>query len=325
MQPYWKKLQWAALLLYLIVGIGPLLAEKSVHNNDIEFLIVIPSFNNNRIDSSGKNWIEKNLESVFSQTNVKWTLCYVNDCSKDNTGEAAERYAQQRGMLHKCRFINNPVNRGALANLYDVISTCPEHNIVVLLDGDDELFDNEVLNSVEREYRHHKAWITYGSYIKSPPGDRGIGARIPSKVMKNRLFRQSKFVTFHLRTFFAKLFQSIKKEDLMYQGKFFGGGWDLIILFPMLEMASQGHVRYIKRILYKWNSVNPLSDCRVHSNEQGDANVWVRSQLPYAPLKKLFPLEKRSKKTLQAGIIETIDENYFAMCDSFPFLCECTL
>ena len=285
-----KTVRWVAMFLALAIGTTPLFAGKPTPKLDIEFLVLIPSFNNNKIDSAGKNWIEKNLESVFIQ-NYPCTICYVNDCSTDGTGEVAQRYAEQRGMLHKCRFINNPVNRGALANLRNVISECPEHTVVVLLDGDDEFIDKDVLRIVAKEYRSHHAWMTYGSYIVSPPGRRGIGARIPSSVMKHRLFRKSKFVTSHLRTFYAKLFQNIKKEDFKE-----GGGWDLIILFPMLEMASQGHVRYIKRILYKWNSVNPLSDCRVHSDQQGEANVWVRAQPPYPALKSLFPKENRAKR-----------------------------
>jgi glycosyltransferase involved in cell wall biosynthesis len=269
--------------VYLIAFTRSLAAFDSV-----EFLVVIPSFNNNKTDTSGKNWIERNLESVFIQTNTNWTLCYINDCSKDGTGEIAEHYAAQRGMLQKCTFIHNPVNHGALANLYHVISQCPPHKVIVLLDGDDELFNNQVLKVVANEYHHHDAWMTYGSYIRSPGGERGIGASIPSKVMKHRLFRKYKFVTSHLRTFKAKLFQNIEKKDLIHQGKFFGGGWDLIILFPMLEMASQGHVRYIHRILYKWTCVNPLSDCRIHSAEQGLANRWVRAQKPYPALNQLF-------------------------------------
>jgi glycosyltransferase involved in cell wall biosynthesis len=295
MHPHWKPLQWIPFMLILVAGIEPLFAGKSSHKNDVEFLIVIPSFNNNRVDAAGKNCIEENLESVFSQTH-DWTLCYINDCSTDGTGEVAQRYAAQRGMMDKCRFINNSVNRGALANLYNVISKCPGHKVIVLLDGDDKLADTKVLDVVAREYRIHDTWMTYGSYIKSPPGTRGRGAHIPSKVMRHQLFRKWHFVTSHLRTFFAGLFQHIPIEALRRNGRFWRGGWDLIILFPMLEMASEGHIRYIKRILYKWNSVNPLSDYRIHSDEQRKAKEWVRAQPPFAPLKELFPTGSTSKK-----------------------------
>lgn len=290
-----RHLAFHLISLFLCFITTALFADKSEVKGNVEFFVVIPSFNNNKVDESGKNLIEKCLESVFIQSNPNWTICYINDCSQDGTGQAAEDYAKQRGMLHKCHFINNPENRGALANLYDVISRCPDYKVIVLLDGDDALFDHKVLDIVAREYREHDAWITYGSYIKCPPGTRGHGSRIPSKVMKQCLFRKYKFVTSHLRTFKAKLFQNIKFEHLQNNGKFWRGGWDLIILFPMLEMASHGHIRYIKRILYKWNNSNPLSDFRIHSNEQGEANVWVRAQPPYTPLDTLFPVEKHSK------------------------------
>ncbi len=301
MSLYRKTALWVATFLALVINAVPLLAKHAADTKDIEFLVVIPSFNNNKVEAEGKNWIEKNLESVFIQTNPNWTLCYVNNCSTDGTGEVAEQYAQKRGMLQKCRFINNPQNKGALANLYTVISECPEHTVVVLLDGDDELFDDKVLDVVANEYRHHKAWMTYGSFIVSPSGARGLCRHIPAKVMKKRLFRQYRFVTSHLRTFYAKLFQRIKKEDLMHDGKFFGGGWDLAILFPMLEMASKGHVRYIRKTLYKWNSSNPLSDCRQHSDEQGETNKLVRAQPPYPALKKLFSKERLFAKAKSHG------------------------
>ena len=283
MQKNWKTHRWIGLLLFCIAWIGHLSALEP------EFFIVIPSFNNNKIDDNGKNWIEKNLESVFVQTNSNWTLCYINDCSKDGTGSVAEAYAEKRGMSDKCRFINNPVNKGALENLYDAISECPSQKVVVLLDGDDEFAHSKVLDRVAKEYRVKDTWITYGTYIQWPSGHGGLCRRIPKKVMKHNSFRKGRFVTSHLRTFYAKLFQKIKKEDLFYNGAFYRGGWDLAILFPMLEMASKGHIRYIKQVLYRWNNTNPISDCRVHSDEQRAAKVSVRALHRYKPLRRLFP------------------------------------
>lgn len=277
---------------------------------EIEFHVVIPSYNNNKIDAQGKNWIEKNLESVFSQT-YSWRLTYINDASKDGTGSVAEAYAEKRGMLDRCRFINNPTNRGALANLYTVISECSPEQVIVLLDGDDELANNTVLARVAKEYQKKNAWITYGSYVQWPGSGRGIGKRYSKEEMRKQRFRKVSFRTSHLRTFYAKLFQNIKKADLLtnydktLKNKekearlknvcFFKGGWDLIIMFPMLEMASRGHIRYIKDILYHWNCSNPISDCRVHSDEQKYANQWVRSQPPYRALTQLFPTKTHTK------------------------------
>jgi glycosyltransferase involved in cell wall biosynthesis len=283
-----QHVRWFAFCFSLILGTCPLFGL----HRDVEFYIVIPSYNNNKADAAGKNWIEDNLESVFRQTYKKWTIEYVNDCSKDGTGQVAEQFALRRGMRQKCHITNNPVNRGALANLYTAISRCDPRKVVVLIDGDDKLSSPKALERVAKEYRTKKAWITYGSFKSIPFLRRGLGAAFPAKIIKQRAFRKYGWVSSHLRTFYAKLFQSIKRDDLMFKGKFFGGGWDLIIMFPMLEMASQGHIRYIPDILYYWRT-HALNDCNIHSDEQRFANEWVRAQHPYRAKKWLFPIKKK--------------------------------
>jgi mannosyltransferase OCH1-like enzyme len=269
----------------------------------IDFLIVIPSYNNNHGDKKEGNWIERCLESVFSQKNKDkkvrwtWTITYINDASTDGTGEAAEDYAKKRGMQDRCTFINNEKNRGALANLYDVISPCPPRKVIVLLDGDDALTKSSVLDRVAREYLHHDAWITYGSYVQWPGGAHGLCGSYSSSEMKHRRFRYLRFRTSHLRTFRAKLFQNINPNDLKRDGVFCKGGWDLAIMFPMLEMASRGgHIRYIKEILYLWNHVNPISDNRIHLDEQAAAVAWVRTLPPYPALRRLFKEDSKKER-----------------------------
>lgn len=282
MQNTFKRLRELLFFLWLFFGTFPLFGSSGV-----EFVVVIPSYNNNKCDASGKNWIEQNLASVFRQTYKRWTVKYINDCSKDGTGQVAEAFIKRQGMKRKCFITNNPVNRGALANLYTAITSCDPRKVIVLLDGDDELANPKVLERVAKEYRRKKAWITYGCYKAIPDGHKKIGARFPSKVMEERSFRSHKWVSSHLRTFYAKLFQNIKKDDLLDKGRFFGGGWDLIIMFPMLEMASCGHIRYIPDLLYHWRR-HATNDCKVHSDEQMVANTWVRAQQPYPALRKLF-------------------------------------
>ena len=148
----------------------------------VEFFIVVPSYNNNRSDEAGGNWVERCLQSVFSQKNHHWTLTYINDASTDGTGRAAEDFAKRCGMQSKCTFIHNETNRGALANLYDVISQCPPKKVVVLLDGDDELTHAHVLDRVAREYTRRDAWLTYGSYVQWPGGNHGCAAAIPQRI-----------------------------------------------------------------------------------------------------------------------------------------------
>ncbi len=275
-----------ALVFLFFFSAGPS-SSQLFASSDVEFVIVIPSYNNNKVDESGKNWIKENLSSVFRQTYKRWTIRYINDCSTDGTGRVAVRFIKQKGMQRQCRVVHNPSNRGALANLYMAIADCDPKKVIVLLDGDDVLAHPRVLERVAREYRKKKAWITYGSYRAYPKGSRKFGSPFPQHVMRERSFRSYKWVSSHLRTFYAKLFQSIKKDDLLYKGKFFGGGWDLIIMFPMLEMASQGHIRYISDLLYLWRT-HDANDRKIHTDEQRLANEWVRAQPPYPALQKLF-------------------------------------
>lgn len=299
MTPFWNtyvsRLQWilrrtGLLALFLMCGI-------CTSTENIEFLIIIPSYNNNHGDKKEGNWVERCLESVFSQKNKDtsvhwtWTMTYINDASKDGTGEVAEAYAKKRGMQDKCTFINNEKNRGALANLYDVISQCPPRKVIVLVDGDDALANKHVLDRVAREYIYHDAWLTYGSYVQWPGGSYGLCGSYSSKEMRHRQFRYLRFRTSHLRTFRAKLFQNIQIEHLKRDGVFCKGGWDLAIMYPMLEMASRGHIGYIKDILYLWNHVNPISDNRIHLDEQAAAVAWVRTLPQYPALHRLFKKE----------------------------------
>ena len=269
----------------------------------VEFFIVVPSYNNNRSDGSGGNWVRRCLESIFSQENHNWTLTYINDASTDGTGQVAEDYAKGRGMEDKCTFIHNETNRGALANLYDAISQCPPEKVVVLVDGDDEVTSPTVLDRVAKEYTDHDAWLTYGSYTQWPGGHHGVCAHYSPCDIKHRRFRTLRFRSSHLRTFKAKLFQKIDPEDLKINGSFCKGGWDLAIMFPMLEMASRGHIQYIRDILYHWNHVNPISDNKIHADEQAAAVAWARAKPRYPALKTLSddtPRIQRQKGSLAA-------------------------
>lgn len=247
------------------------------------FTVLVLSYNNER-------FYEKNLNSLFSQKYSNWSLLYVDDASTDGTYGAVVKKIESSPFQKQCTIIHNSTNKGGEANFYNAIHTIDPTSVVVILDGDDALAHPKVLSRVAREYEKNDAWLTYGSYALDPSKKRGMcSRRLPHHVLKNNSFRKfPHWYTSHLRTFYAKLFQNVKLQDLQHDGEFFRGGWDLIVTFPMLEMAGKDHIRYIPDILYLYNVQNPISDNRIHSDEQGFANRWVRSQKPYKPLKKLF-------------------------------------
>ena len=69
--------------------------------------IVLPCYN-------GANHLAQSIESVVSQSFADWELIVVNDCSKDNSLEIMQAYAERDSRI---RVINNPVNKKLPASL----------------------------------------------------------------------------------------------------------------------------------------------------------------------------------------------------------------
>ena len=113
-------------------------------------------------------------------------------------------------------------------------------------------------------------------------------APFPKRVIQERSFRKYRWVLSHLRSYYAALFQKIPMEDFLLNGQFMKAAHDVAFMFPLVEMASNGHFRFIKEVLYVYNCANPLSDFRRAVAEQGAVGRMVTSKPPYAPLDKLF-------------------------------------
>lgn len=62
--------------------------------------IVLPCYN-------GAGFLARSLDSVLTQTFTDWELILVNDCSKDNSLEIMQQYAEKDGRIH---IINNEHN-----------------------------------------------------------------------------------------------------------------------------------------------------------------------------------------------------------------------
>jgi hypothetical protein len=130
--------------------------------------------------------------------------------------------------------------------------------------------------------------MTYGSFMIEPGEIRGCSKALPDEVKNNHTFRQYKWVFSHLRTYYAALFQKIPVCDFFYNGTFFSSATDMAYMFPMIEMAANGHYQYVEEILYIYNASNPLSIFRTNREKQLEAERFIRSKPPYMPLEKLF-------------------------------------
>ncbi len=245
-------------------------------------VVVTASYNNAK-------YCLRNLDSVFEQKYENYHIIYVNDCSTDSTLATVKNHIQKRGMQEHVIIVDNDERRGALHNQYNAIHEyCVDTDLVVILDGDDWLFGNDVFSYLNVVYKNPKIWLTYGQFTQYPSGDRGWCIDMPTAVVKNNSFRRFSHLPSHLRTFYAGLFKQIHKEDLMYEGNFFRMTSDVAIMMPMIEMAREGHFKFIEKVLLVWNGKNDLNDHKLIGGLQRNLDVVIRSKSRYHTIETPF-------------------------------------
>ena len=263
--------------------IALLLVSTSLIARDIEFVVVIPSYNN-------EHYARRNLESVINQDcDVPFSIIYVNDCSRDNTKEIVDGIKQEYNLSDSfMKVIHNPVRIGALANIYNTVHDHVEdHQIVVHLDGDDALAHTKVLTRLAKAYKDPKVWMTYGQFVFVPEGPGGRMWGTTYEIPQDAEVRTLVYVAQHLRTYKAALFKKIQKEDLMLNGEFYEMNADMATMIPMLEMAALNHSVFIPDILYMYTYDNPINDHTVNRDLQLDLEEVIRAIEPYEPLNSL--------------------------------------
>ena len=240
------------------------------------FVIITASYKN-------KDWYKWNLDIILGQHYTNYRIIYIDDNSPDNTGKLVYEYAQSLGKGHLIQVIVNDRNVGALENIYTAIHSCKKNEIVVLVDGDDKLAHQDVLKYLNTIYQDPNVWLTYGQFQWFPANIPGFAREIPAGVLENNTIREHRWLTTHLRTFYAGLFQSIKKEDLLWEDKFFPMAWDLGIMYPMIEMAAF-RTKFIPDVLYFYNTANQINDSKVNLNLQGEIDIFIRNKQRYQPI-----------------------------------------
>lgn len=240
------------------------------------FVIITASYNN-------KSWYEWNLDSTLNQNYTNYRVIYIDDHSLDNTGQLALEYARSINKLDKIQVIINNEQKGALANIYNAVHSCKPDDIIVLVDGDDSLSNYNVLPFLNSVYKDPNVWFTYGQFEWFPARMPGFASQLPTWVLEQNSVRNYRWVTTHLRSFYAGLFHKIKKDDLMFEGRFCSMAWDLAIIYPMIEMAAF-HTKFIDQVLIKYNSETNLNDNQVNADLQNRIDCYIRKQPPYNPI-----------------------------------------
>jgi glycosyltransferase involved in cell wall biosynthesis len=269
-------------LLFLISLLHASDIPHSVKNLDLDrvgyksFVFIVPSYNN-------QHYYKRNLDSIFSQTYPNYRIVFIDDASFDGTAELVRAYVTAKNQDFRFILLQNIQQLGSLANIHKGASLCKPHEIIIILDGDDWLFDEKVLEKLNATYADEEVWVTYGQFVYYPSGAPGWAAPLPPEVIANNAFRDHNWTTTHLRSFYAGLCHRIQLKDLMYKGKFFPMAGDLALMWPILEMAGT-HSRFIPDCLYVYNTENPINDEKKNKELQSFLGFVTRAKPRYQPV-----------------------------------------
>lgn len=258
---------------------------------NLHIKVIIPGYN-------CEKWIEKCLNSIKSQTYTNWQAIVIDDVSTDNTAKKMIAIAKTDSRF---LFIQNTKRVTALANIIKGIqkANCKDEDVITLVDGDDWLASPAALSIVAKAYEDPKVWLTYGTF-KQVPGDRVDTEARPTPPDYDP--RHNPNLWRHLRTFKYFLQKNLKDEDMRFSetGEYFPASYDVVMMRPMVEMATYKHVKYIDKVLYVYNRGNPLCDGNVNRNLQARCGAEVYWGPPYAA---------RTKEQLVKGTRPMVDTN----------------
>lgn len=239
------------------------------------FIIVTPTYN-------AEDWIERNILSLKNQKYKNFKSFIVNDLSTDRTKSIA-----QECINGDTRFscIDNQEKSYPLGSTINAINFAEpaKEDVIVILDGDDWLYNEDALSKLNNEYEKSNCLMTYGSYIEFPSENRGLFCQqIPQEIIDNNSYREYQFMASHLKSFKFKLWQKIKHSDLLdYEDNPYPMAGDIAYAFPLLEMAGD-RAKFIKDILYVYNSYNPLNEHKTDHDLQLSIEKEIRRKNKYS-------------------------------------------
>jgi len=156
--------------------------------------------------------------------------------------------------------------------------------VLVVLDGDDWLFDEASLWTVAAYYAATGCWATHGSFVEFPSENYILWQRqLHAAAVDAGTVRQGDWVTSQLRTFRHSLYARINHEHLKLDGSYLQYAADLALMFPVLEMAGHS-VEWVRAVVYVYNVKTPYQDHKQAVAEQHAVAAHLRSLPKYRRL-----------------------------------------
>jgi hypothetical protein len=152
-------------------------------------------------------------------------------------------------------------------------------DIICIVDGDDSLVGTDVLTHLNEVYQDPMVYMTYGQFV---PLSGQYGAFCKPIPDTGTYRKCGKWLASHFKTFKRGLWDKIDDKDLRgADGKYYSVSWDAPVLYCLIEMCGQKHMRFIDKIMYLYNDRNPLCDMYINKDKSLAVTKEVRAKTPY--------------------------------------------
>lgn len=257
-----------------------------------KFVILITAYNDEK-------WVEYNIASILNQTYSNYKVLYYDDASTDNTYQEVSKIVENNS---KFTVTTRKNNMQALFSYEECIKQIKEDEILVCMSADDWLYDNNVLENLNKYYNNNDVWMTYGKFV-AWDGEEAIEANpqntpYPDFIHEYSFYRKDHWRASHLRTFRGSL---LKKVDLSefksnMDGSYFDHAADLALTYPCLEMCGKDKIGILDFYSYVYNASPDVSQ-RTKNRESNQDNtkyeIEIRNRKAYNKLKDINSLPKK--------------------------------
>ncbi len=213
-------------------------------------LVIVSTFWNS------EKYVADCINSLKNQYYTNFTAYFIDDMSTDNSFEVAKTAinGDERFIL-----IKNEEKKFKCKNFIDVIRSNPRikwDDVIIEIDGDDQLYNNHVLGLINKIYMDNNIWISGSKWVDKHGRSMSYGRADADRA------RKSTWNFSHMRTYRAFLFRLIKDEHLKYNGEYLKAAVDIGIGIPMLEMSGNEHYHFLDEVtyLYTWHENQSYSE-----------------------------------------------------------------